>query len=74
MEDMKKKNVFEQKIRKHIFEMLNKIAPGARLVIPVFGGKDYYFEKSEIVEAMMKIAKRRSVDMWSPDEEKFDEK
>ena len=56
---MTKEQFIKQKIKVRVREMLNKIAPGERLVICVASGKDYWFEKVDIVEAMMKIAKRK---------------
>ena len=56
---MKRKISLEQKIEVRLMEMLEKIATGKALIIPVFDGKDYIFDKVDVVKSMMKIAKIR---------------
>ena len=61
---LEENNAFELKIKIRIMEMLNKIAPGKDLVIPVIGRGDKFsrlekvrFDKVEAIEALFKIAK-----------------
>ena len=50
---------FDKQIKERILEAITNGFNGARLVIPVWDGKDFVFEKSDMVKAIFKIGKRK---------------